>query len=215
MGTEHLLLGLIREGQGAAWRALRCAGLSPEDLREEVARLRGTGTAGGRPCQGLTPRCRRAVERAAAERARLGAPAIGTGHLLLGLLLGGEGTALQVLSACGADPGRLRASLLGVLGGAPPESGRTSKAAKPYTERGDAKLLEQFAKDLTRQAAAGLLDPVIGREEELRRVIQILSRRQKNNPALIGEPCGASGCWPWTSPPWWRGPSTGASLRSG
>ena len=188
MGTEHLLLGLIREGQGAAWRALRCAGLSPEDLREEVARLRGTGTAGGRPCQGLTPRCRRAVERAAAERARLSAPAIGTGHLLLGLLLGGEGTALQVLSACGADPGRLRASLLGVLGGAPPESGRTSKAAKPYTERGDAKLLEQFAKDLTRQAAAGLLDPVIGREEELRRVIQILSRRQKNNPALIGEP---------------------------
>ena len=189
MGTEHLLLGLAREGQGAACRVLRNAGADSECLRAAVVRQVGTGSAGRRPCQGLTPRCRRAVELAAGEGARLGARHIGTEHLLLGLLGAGEGAGLQALAGAGVDPAHLRAALLGAMGGAPPGPARTGRAPKqPYTERGDAKLLEQFAKDLTRQAAAGLLDPVVGREEELRRVIQILSRRQKNNPALIGEP---------------------------
>ena len=189
MGTEHLLLGLAREGQGAACRVLRNAGADSECLRAAVVRQVGTGSAGRRPCQGLTPRCRRAAELAAGEGGRLGARHIGTEHLLLGLLGAGEGAGLQVLVGAGVDPAHLRAALLGAMGGAPPGPARTGRAPKqPYTERGDAKLLEQFAKDLTRQAAAGLLDPVVGREEELRRVIQILSRRQKNNPALIGEP---------------------------
>ena len=158
------------------------------DLRAVIIRLVGTGSAGKQPCQGLTPRCKLVVERAAAECTRLGGTKVGTAHLLLGMLQQEECVALQALTDSGVEPALLRAELLRAMGGTSQGPTRFGKSTRTCTERGEAKLLEQFAKDLTRQAAAGILDPVVGREEELRRVIQILSRRQKNNPALMGEP---------------------------
>ena len=146
--------------------------------------------------------------------------------------------AVRVLASCGRDARLLRQDLRAAMGGDPPGSFHMGRA-RAEREPADSKLLEQFTRDLTRQAASGGLDPVVGREEEIDRVVQILSRRRKNNPALIGEPgvgktavaeglarrlaargrarrpAGANGCSLWTCPPWWRGPSTGGNLRSG
>ncbi len=192
MGTEHLLLGLAREGQGVAARLLLASGLTPQRLEEEVQRTSGSGSAVSLPLHGLTPHCRQAVELAAAECLRAGSRRVDTEHLLLGLLRLGECTAARILASTG-QLGRLYTDIWKTLGVTPAGSLPWEGTARPrperdHTERGEKKLLEQFSKDLTRLAAAGSLDPVIGRDSELRRVIQILSRRQKNNPALIGEP---------------------------
>ena len=192
MGTEHLLLGLAREGQGAAAQLLRASGLSPQRLEEEVRRLSGSGSAVCLPLHGLTPHCRQAVELAATECLRAGFRRVDTEHLLLGILRLGECAAARVLAATG-QLGGLYTDTLRTLGVTPTGPLPWTEPARPrperdHTERGEKKLLEQFSKDLTRLAAAGSLDPVIGRDSELRRVVQILSRRQKNNPALIGEP---------------------------
>ncbi len=193
MGSEHLLLGMLLEGQGVACRVLRGAGLDVGTARESIIRLVGSGAPASMPSQGLTPRCRRVVELAAAEASRMGSRRVGTEHLLLGMLREGDGVAIRVLTGSGAELNRLYTDTLNALGGGPlppPRSagaGRT-RPERDYMERGETKLLDQFSKDLTRQAATGALDPVIGRDPEIRRVIQILSRRQKNNPALIGEP---------------------------
>lgn len=179
------------EGQGVAHRVLANAGLDPETIRAAIARSIGLGAPGTAPSQGLTPRCRRIVELAASESVRTGARKVGTEHLLLGLLREGDGAAHRVLRSSGVDAKRLYDDLAGLLGGGPAPLYRPQARPKPEresTERGENKLLEQFTRDLTALAAAGGLDPVIGRDRELRRVIQILSRRQKNNPALIGEP---------------------------
>ena len=175
VGTEHLLLGLLREGGGVAARRMAV----------------GSGIPGALPSQGLTPRFRHIIELALAHAGRLGQDYVGTEHLLLGLLQEGEGVAIRVLSACGQDPRRLAGDLSAAMGGELPppfRSGGKAKSEPDYTGAGDSKLLEQFSRDLTRMAASGLLDPVVGREGEIDRVIQILSRRRKNNPALIGEP---------------------------
>ena len=192
MGTEHLLLGLCQEGQGAAAQLLRVSGLTRERLEEEVRRLSGAGSAVDVPLQGLTPHCRQAVELAAAECLRGGGRKVDTEHLLLGLLRLRECAAARVLAATGQLSG-LYTDIIRALGETPAGPPHWGEAMRPkpereHLERGEKKLLEQFSKDLTRLAAAGSLDPVIGRDSELRRVIQILSRRQKNNPALIGEP---------------------------
>ena len=192
VGTEHLLLGLCREGQGAAAQLLRASGLTPQRLEEEVRRLSGSGSAVCLPLHGLTPHCRQAVELAATECLRAGFRRVDTEHLLLGLLRLGECAAARVLAATG-QLGGLYTDTLRTLGVTPTGPLPWTEPARPrpereHTERGEKKLLEQFSKDLTRLAAAGSLDPVIGRDSELRRVVQILSRRQKNNPALIGEP---------------------------
>lgn len=189
MGSEHLLLGLAAEGQGVAAKVLRASGLQPELIRSSIARLVGVGAPSARPSQGLTPRCRQIVELAVSEAKRAGSRYVGTEHLLLGILRCGDGVAVRVLAASGIELARLQCDVFSAMGGGgvPPYS----PPPKPKTEKdygGDTKLLDQFSKDLTRLAAAGVLDPVIGREGEIRRVIQILSRRQKNNPALIGEP---------------------------
>ena len=194
VGTEHLLLGLAREGQGVAAQLLRASGLTPQRLEEEVRRLSGSGSAVCLPLHGLTPHCRQAVELAATECLRAGFRRVDTEHLLLGLLRLGECAAARVLAATG-QLGGLYTDTLRTLGVTPTGPLPWTESARPrpereHTERGEKKLLEQFSKDLTRLAAAGSLDPVIGRDSELRRVIQILSRRQKNNPALIGEPGG-------------------------
>ena len=191
VGSEHLLLGLSREGQGVAAKVLRNAGLEPETIRSSIARLVGVGAPVHMPSQGLTPRCKKIIELAMSEAAGLGHRYVGTEHLLLGLLREGDGVAARVLAGSGVELKRLYTDLMGALGGEPTPPFRSPGRPKPerdYAERGDTKLLDQFSRDLTRMAANGALDPVIGREEEIRRVIQILARRQKNNPALIGEP---------------------------
>jgi len=190
VGSEHLLLGLSREGQGLASRVLRQAGLESETIRAAIARMVGVGAPGSRPSQGLTPRCKKIIELALAEAARLGHQYVGTEHLLLGLLREGDGVAQRVLVASGADARKLYADVLAALGGESPlprPNGGRPRQERDYGDA-DTKLLAQFSRDLTRLAAGGLLDPVIGRDKEIDRIIQILSRRTKNNPALVGEP---------------------------
>ena len=190
VGSEHLLLGLAREGKGVAAKVLQAAGLEPELLKEQVAALVGQGTPGATPSQGLTPRCKKIIELSLSEAVRLEHHYVGTEHLLLGILREGDGVAVRVLSAAGVEARRLRADVTAAMGGEPSpppfRSGGKARTERDYP--GESKLLEQFGRDLTRMAAGGLLDPVVGREQEIRRVVQILSRRQKNNPALIGEP---------------------------
>ena len=149
----------------------------------------GVGAPGALPSQGLTPRCKKIIEISLAEAARLGHHYVGTEHLLLGILREGDGVAVRVLSGAGLEPRRLLGDVTAAMGGEAPPPYRSG--GKPRSERdyaGESKLLEQFCRDLTRMAASALLDPVVGRDKEIDRVIQILSRRQKNNPALIGEP---------------------------
>jgi ATP-dependent Clp protease ATP-binding subunit ClpC len=190
VGSEHLLLGLAREGKGVAAKVLQGAGLDAESLRTAIVHAVGSGTPGSAPAQGMTPRCKKIIELSLSEAARLGHHYGGTEHLLMGILREGDGVAVRVLTSAGVQPRRLYADVTAAMGGEiPPPPFRSS--GKPRSEReygAESKLLEQFTRDLTRLAAGGMLDPVIGREREIRRVIQILSRRRKNNPALIGEP---------------------------
>ncbi|MGN1001682.1 MAG: ATP-dependent Clp protease ATP-binding subunit [Oscillospiraceae bacterium] len=190
VGSEHLLLGLLKEGQGVASKVLKQAGLESDGVQASIARLVGVGAPGGLPSQGLTPRCKKIIELAIAEANRLGHHYVGTEHLLMGLLREGDGVAARVLTGSGLDLRKLYADVSAALGGGGPSGQPRSSRPRPEREYGggDTKLLDQFSRDLTRLAYNGSLDPVIGREAEVRRVIQILSRRTKNNPALIGEP---------------------------
>ena len=189
VGSEHLLLGLAREGKGVAAKVLQSAGLEPESLKAAIARMVGVGALGGAPSQGLTPRCKKIIELSLTEAARLGHHYVGTEHLLLGILREGDGVAVRVLSGTGVEPRRLHADVVAAMGGeASPSPFRGGGKTREREYGGDTKLLDQFSRDLTRLAAGGMLDPVVGRDREINRVIQILSRRQKNNPALIGEP---------------------------
>ncbi len=188
VGTEHLLLGIAREGRGPGAKALAAAGLSAEVLRGTLVRLIGLGAAGGLPSQGLTPRCLECLELALTEARRCQASRADTGHLLTGLLRLNDSAAGRVILAAGKDPRRLLgdvSSSFGVSDPRPLERRRPEREERPGSPT---KLLDQFSRDLTALAAAGKLDPVIGREKEVRRVIEILARRRKNNPALIGEP---------------------------
>ncbi len=184
VGTEHLLLGLLREEAGMACRCLNEQGLDQGRARQAIIVSVGLGTAGASPSQGLTPRSRRAIEYAAGEALRCGSGYVGTEHLLLGLLREGNNMAVQVLRSTGVDLRRLQSTLVQRL--TPPPR----PAQEPARGREDSrsKTLGEYASDLTAAAREGRLDPVIGREEEIRRTVQILSRRTKNNPVLIGEP---------------------------
>jgi ATP-dependent Clp protease ATP-binding subunit ClpC len=189
VGSEHLLLGLLREGCGAAAKALSQAGLNSEGVQCSIAQLVGVGAPVAAPSQGLTPRCRRIIERAMEEALRLGQDRVDTEHLLLGLLREGEGAAARVLGEGGVEARRLYADVSASLGGGDFSSPSRGGRARPEREYGgDSKLLGQFSRDLTHLARTGALDPVVGREREVRRLVEILSRRTKNNPALIGEP---------------------------
>ncbi|MGE9972661.1 ATP-dependent Clp protease ATP-binding subunit [Candidatus Pseudoscillospira sp. SGI.172] len=186
VGTEHLLLGVAREGRGPGAKALASAGLTAELLRAALVRLVGLGAAGGLPSQGLTPRCRECLELALSEARRCQASRADTGHLLTGLLRQNDSAAARVIAAAGKDPRQLLGDVTCAFGAYDPrplDRRRPEREDHPTT-----KLLDQFSRDLTALAASGGLDPVIGREKEVRRVIEILSRRRKNNPALIGEP---------------------------
>jgi ATP-dependent Clp protease ATP-binding subunit ClpC len=183
IGTEHLLLGLIREEEGLAAKVLRDLGVEQARVRQVVEDIVGRGQATPGTRLNLTPRTKRVIELAVDEARRMGHHYIGTEHLLLGLVREGDGIAVNVLKSLNVNPDKVRAHLARAVMEAAP-------AQMTERKRGESKtpLLDQLATDLTAMAEEGKLDPVIGRKKEIERVIQILSRRTKNNPALVGEP---------------------------
>ena len=194
IGTEHLLLGLISEGEGVAAKALETMGIKGEAVRASVIDIIGEGE---KPVEGhipFTPRAKRVFELSLREALQLGHNYIGTEHLLLGLLKEGEGVAAQVLTKQGADLAQVRQTVIQMLSGYQrgDEEGRESVGAgvggSGGPERSNSAILEQFGRNLTQAARENKLDPVIGRRVEMERVMQVLSRRTKNNPVLIGEP---------------------------
>ena len=186
VGSEHLLLGLASQEYSLAARLLRETGADSQTLRAAIAQLVGTGVPNRTLHQGLTPQCCQVIQRAAAESRRLHQTSVSAEHLLLGLLREPNCSAVRLLADCQVDSQGLYRAVCASLGGE--ENPLRSIRREPERVSGDTRQLDQCARDLTRMAADGRLDPVIGREEELQRVIQILSRRTKNNPALSGEP---------------------------
>ncbi len=189
IGTEHLLLGLIREEGGVAARVLRELGLEAERVEEIVERLTGAGQHESGKID-LSPGTQQVLEYAFEEARRLGNHYVSTEHLLLGLVRYGEGIALNVLRKLGVTPEQIRRQTRRILqeSGAPRRSGTKRRPARRESKQGKTPMIDQLATDLTGLAEEEKLDPVIGREMEIERVIQILARRNKNNPALIGEP---------------------------
>ena len=194
IGTEHLLLGLISEGEGVAAKALETMEIKGEAVRASVIEIIGEGE---KPVEGhipFTPRAKRVFELSLREALQLGHNYIGTEHLLLGLLKEGEGVAAQVLTKQGADLAQVRQTVIQMLSGYQrgDDEGRESVGAgvggSGGPERSNSAILEQFGRNLTQAARENKLDPVIGRRVEMERVMQVLSRRTKNNPVLIGEP---------------------------
>ena len=194
IGTEHLLLGLISEGEGVAAKALETMGIKGEAVRASVIEIIGEGE---KPVEGhipFTPRAKRVFELSLREALQLGHNYIGTEHLLLGLLKEGEGVAAQVLTKQGADLAQVRQTVIQMLSGYQrgDDEGRESVGAgvggSGGPERSNSAILEQFGRNLTQAARENKLDPVIGRRVEMERVMQVLSRRTKNNQVLIGEP---------------------------
>ena len=188
VGTEHLLIGLIREGEGLASRCLRRAGLEEPALTELVTSASGRGVPGP-PAQGLTPKAKRSIELACADAERLGHNFVGTEHILMGILRQADCAGTRAVEEAGVDPDRLYTDVVSIFERPEyrPRQGEGT-AARTSSRRSETKTLDQYSRDLTDMAARGQLDPVVGRERELERVIQILSRRTKNNPILIGEP---------------------------
>ncbi|GIL15003.1 MAG: ATPase [Chloroflexota bacterium] len=190
IGTEHILLGLIREEEGLAAKVLRDLGLDQTRVRQVIEEIVGRGQAAPGTRLSLTPRTKRVIELAVDEARRMGHHYIGTEHLLLGLIREGDGIAVNVLKSLGVSPDKVRSNLAKEVMNSAPAQSEQEKAAAGKQKRGESKtpLLDQLAIDLTALAEENKLDPVIGRQKEIERVIQILSRRTKNNPALIGEP---------------------------
>ena len=187
VGSEHLLLGLIREEEGIAHRVLAEYGVTDEMVCSVLQRSVGKGMSGAAPSQGLTPRAKSVVELAVSESARMGSSYIGTEHLLMGILREGGNMALRILRTMGVDPNKMYSSIVKKLHDAPHAAAGGAAAANREGDKKN-KTLAEFTRDLTEAARSGKLDPVIGRDKEIQRVIQILSRRTKNNPVLIGEP---------------------------
>ncbi|MGW0182620.1 ATP-dependent Clp protease ATP-binding subunit [Nocardia sp. NPDC003345] len=188
IGTEHILLGLIHEGEGVAAKSLESLGISLEGVRSQVEEIIGQGQQAPSGHIPFTPRAKKVLELSLREALQLGHNYIGTEHILLGLIREGEGVAAQVLVKLGADLNRVRQQVIQLLSGyqgkEPVESGARGETGTPSTSL----VLDQFGRNLTQAALEGKLDPVIGRSKEIERVMQVLSRRTKNNPVLIGEP---------------------------
>ena len=186
IGTEHILLGLLREEEGLAARVLESLDITVEEVRAQVARIVGQGdevTSGQIP---FTPRAKKVLELALREALSLGHNYIGTEHILLGLVRENEGVAARILLDFDADAEKIRNEIIRMLSG-PGRRGQ-AQGGPPGEKSKSSKLLDQFGRNLTKLAAEGKLDPVVGRQTEIERVMQILSRRTKNNPVLIGEP---------------------------
>ena len=203
IGTEHILLGLIHEGEGVAAKALESLGISLEAVRSQVEEIIGQGGSSPSGHIPFTPRAKKVLELSLREALQLGHNYIGTEHILLGLIREGEGVAAQVLVKLGADLSRVRQQVIQLLSGyqgpsgstgggrseqAPTGAGVGASKGSDDEKGGNSQILDQFGRNLTQAAREGQLDPVIGRTSELERVMQILSRRTKNNPVLIGEP---------------------------
>ncbi|HZM40564.1 MAG TPA: Clp protease N-terminal domain-containing protein, partial [Acidimicrobiales bacterium] len=195
IGTEHILLGLIHEGEGVAAKALESLGISLEAVRQQVEEIIGQGGSSPSGHIPFTPRAKKVLELSLREALQLGHNYIGTEHILLGLIREGEGVAAQVLVKLGADLSRVRQQVIQLLsgyqgsGGPPGEkAGAATGGSATETQPTGSLVLDQFGRNLTQLAREKKLDPVIGRSRELERVMQILSRRTKNNPVLIGEP---------------------------
>ena len=190
IGTEHILLGLIHEGEGVAAKALESLGISLEAVRAQVEEIIGHGGAAPSGHIPFTPRAKKVLELSLREALQLGHNYIGTEHILLGLIREGEGVAAQVLVKLGADLSRVRQQVIQLLSGyAGAKEGAPQGAGGSGQEQPSGSLvLDQFGRNLTQLARDKKLDPVIGREKEIERVMQVLSRRTKNNPVLIGEP---------------------------
>ncbi|MGZ4282156.1 MAG: ATP-dependent Clp protease ATP-binding subunit, partial [Gaiellaceae bacterium] len=187
IGTEHILLGLLREEEGLAARVLESLDITVEEVRAQVARIVGQGdevTTGQIP---FTPRAKKVLELALREALSLGHNYIGTEHILLGLVRENEGVAARILLDFDADAEKIRNEIIRMLSGPGRRQGGT--AGQGTGEKGkSSKLLDQFGRNFTKLASEGKLDPVVGRQNEIERIMQILSRRTKNNPVLIGEP---------------------------
>ena len=206
IGTEHILLGLIQEGEGVAAKALESMGISLEDVRGEVEAIIGHGTQPHNGHVPFTPRAKKVLELSLREGLQMGHKYIGTEFLLLGLIREGEGVAAQVLTKLGADLPRVRQQVIQLLSGYEGNQGDKPEASSGPVgagtgaqnpgrqgpgnqgERSNSLVLDQFGRNLTQAAKDGKLDPVVGRESEIERIMQVLSRRTKNNPVLIGEP---------------------------
>ena len=195
IGTEHLLLGLIREGEGVAAKALASKGVTLDDTRKQVEEMIGKGNAAPNGHIPFTPHAKQVLELSLREALQLGHSYIGTEHILLGLIREGEGVGTQVLIKMDVDLGELRSATIDMIHG---NSGGANASGKgdlanaggvqdKRSQTGSA-ILDQFGRNLTAEAAEGKLDPVIGRTNEIERVMVVLSRRTKNNPVLIGEP---------------------------
>ncbi|HEV7134515.1 MAG TPA: Clp protease N-terminal domain-containing protein, partial [Gaiellaceae bacterium] len=187
IGTEHILLGLLREEEGLAARVLESLDITVEEVRAQVARIVGQGdevTTGQIP---FTPRAKKVLELALREALSLGHNYIGTEHILLGLVRENEGVAARILLDFDADAEKIRNEIIRMLSG--PGRRQGAGAGAPGGEKSkSSKLLDQFGRNLTKQSTEGKLDPVVGRQTEIERLMQILSRRTKNNPVLVGEP---------------------------
>ena len=197
IGTEHILLGLIHEGEGVAAKAMESLGISLEAVRSQVEEIIGQGGSSPSGHIPFTPRAKKVLELSLREALQLGHNYIGTEHILLGLIREGEGVAAQVLVKLGADLSRVRQQVIQLLSGYQGGQGKGEPQAAPSSgaaakdepsDKGNSQILDQFGRNLTQLARENKLDPVIGRSREMERVMQILSRRTKNNPVLIGEP---------------------------
>lgn len=208
IGTEHILLGLIHEGEGVAAKALESMGISLEDVRREVEEIIGQGSQPHTGHIPFTPRAKKVLELSLREGLQMGHKYIGTEFLLLGLIREGDGVAAQVLTKLGADLPRVRQQVIQLLSGYEGNEGEGNQSqggAGPVGagagagqggrggpggsgERSNSLVLDQFGRNLTQAARDGKLDPVVGRDSEIERIMQVLSRRTKNNPVLIGEP---------------------------
>jgi ATP-dependent Clp protease ATP-binding subunit ClpC len=185
VGTEHLLLGLARESTGIAARVLQGQGVTEEKILKEIEELIGTGDNEGKQPVDFTPRTKRVLEISLVESRRLGHNYIGTEHLLLGIMREGESVAVRILIDLGVDPQKLLNDILKMLSEETPGAAGEPKSTSGYS---NTPTLNQFGRDLTEMAREAKFDPIVGRDKEIERVIQILSRRTKNNPCLIGEP---------------------------
>ncbi|SDH22293.1 ATP-dependent Clp protease ATP-binding subunit ClpC, partial [Lentzea fradiae] len=188
IGTEHILLGLIHEGEGVAAKALESLGIALEGVRQQVEEIIGQGQQAPSGHIPFTPRAKKVLELSLREALQLGHNYIGTEHILLGLIREGEGVAAQVLVKLGADLNRVRQQVLQLLSGYSTEKGASESTGRGEGTPSSSLVLDQFGRNLTASAREGKLDPVIGRTKEIERVMQVLSRRTKNNPVLIGEP---------------------------
>ena len=187
IGTEHLLLGILREGEGIGAKVLRQRGITESELRRRLEERAGRGCAGV-PEQGLTPHAKKAVEQAGVHAGALRQSYIGTEHLLMGILRQSECGGARLLQEAGAELDDVYTDIVDIFGNPRHEGGPQIGLARSSVRRAETRTLDQYSRDLTAIAAAGEIDPVVGRGDEIGRAIRILSRRSKNNPVLVGEP---------------------------